>query len=82
MVWQGAQPTNSPIDVDPVEAAHREMLSGRDSAEFVATLNTLASGGDPEVNEERAVFLLPEGGGATATTRQVVVSQRHTFPHV
>jgi hypothetical protein len=69
--WRLAR-EDEPIDVDVVEAAFEDMLSGRETAEFAAALETLSSGGDPEVNEERALFLLAERGGANPTSRQHV----------
>jgi hypothetical protein len=69
--WRIARPDEL-IDVDIVESALEEMLSGRESGEFAAMLDTLSSGGDPEVNEERALFLLAERGGANPTSRQHV----------
>ncbi len=67
-VWRMAEPGGEPIGVDLIEAAHEEMLTGRDSGEFAARLETLSSGGEPEVNEERALFLLAEGGASNPTS--------------
>lgn len=71
-VWRAAGAVDGPVTVDLVETAHEEMLSGRDSAEFAAVLDTLTAGGEPEANEERALFLLAEGGGRNPTSRRHV----------
>ncbi|MDQ6607532.1 MAG: ATP-binding protein [Actinomycetota bacterium] len=70
--WRLARPANAPLGAEIVEAAHEEMLSGTEAGEFAATLDTLGSGGDPETNEERALFLLAERGGGSPTSREHV----------
>lgn len=68
--WRMAKPSRRTVEVDAVEEAHEEMLSGRDAGEFAATLEMLSSGGDPEANEERALFLLAERRGRAPTSRE------------
>ncbi len=70
--WRLARPSAGPVGAEIVEAAHEEMLSGTEAGEFAATLDTLGSGGEPETNEERALFLLAERGGASPTSREHV----------
>ncbi|HTU83955.1 MAG TPA: hypothetical protein VMF57_00190 [Solirubrobacteraceae bacterium] len=70
--WRSARPSAEPLDVGVVEAAHEEMLSGQEASEFAAMLATLGSGGGPETNEERALFLLAERGGRNPTSREHV----------
>jgi hypothetical protein len=70
--WRLARPSGGPLDVDVVEAAHEEMLSPSQSAEFSAMIDTLGSGGESEINEQRALFLLAERGGGRPTSRENV----------
>jgi hypothetical protein len=70
-VWRSAA-EGGRVTVELVEAAHAELLTGRDSAEFATILDTLAAGGEPQANEERGLFLLAEGGGTTPTSRRHV----------
>ena len=71
-VWRAAQATAGPVDVGTVEAAHEELLSGNEASEFTATVGMLGAGGDPDANEERALFLLAERGGRNPTSREHV----------
>jgi molybdopterin-guanine dinucleotide biosynthesis protein len=70
--WRLGRPAAGPIEADVVETAHEQMLSGREAGEFAATVSLLGSGGEPEVNEERALFLLAERGGGSPTSREHV----------
>jgi hypothetical protein len=67
--WRMGRPSDGEIDVGTVEAAHDALLSGSEVGEFAATIDMLGTGGEPEANEERALFLLAEGGGANPTSR-------------
>jgi hypothetical protein len=71
-VWRAAEAAAGPVDVGTVEAAHEELLSGNEASEFTATVDMLGAGGDPEANEERALFLLAERGGRNPTSREHV----------
>jgi hypothetical protein len=71
-VWRSAGAGDGRVTVEIVEAAYEEVLSGRDSAEFVTVLDTLAAGGEPEANEERTLFLVADGGGSSPTSRRHV----------
>jgi len=70
--WRSARPAGEPVDVGTVEAAHEDLLSGSEANEFTATIDTLGAGGEPDANEERALFLLGERGGRNPTSREHV----------
>jgi hypothetical protein len=72
MAWRAARPAAGPIDVGAIEAAQEDLLAGRDAREFAAMIDTLGAGGDPDANEERALFLLAERGGRNPTSREHV----------
>jgi hypothetical protein len=70
--WRAARPAAGPVDVGTVEGAHDDLLSGSEASEFAATIDTLGAGGEPDANEERALFLLAERGGRNPTSREHV----------
>jgi hypothetical protein len=72
-VWRAAAPSSLPISVDLVQSAYEGMLDSSETSEFATTLDVLGNGGEAEMNELRALFVLADRAGRVTSRENLAL---------